>query len=115
MHAGKGFADGFTEHADFVNIFGMHFVGRAEIEARHVAILQTLLKDSTLEILEIKLREVQPGLVVAIVRWQVEGFRSPHTDLTQPGVTRRGIFSHLFIQVAERWQITATQNTLIPN
>lgn len=36
---GKGFGNDFTEDADFVNIVGMHFSGKAEIEFRHIQIL----------------------------------------------------------------------------
>jgi uncharacterized protein (TIGR02246 family) len=110
----KGFGDGFTEDADFVNIFGMHFIGRTEIEERHLRILQTFLKGSQLEILNTQLREVQPGLVIAIIHWNLKGFRSPGTDLSQPGEAREGVFSHVFIKSEDKWEITATQNTLIP-
>lgn len=41
---GKGFADGFADDADFVNIFAMVFSGREEIELRHQQILQSFLK-----------------------------------------------------------------------
>ena len=57
-HEGRGFGEGFTADADFVNIFGMHFSGKSEIELRHVKILQSFLKDSKLHILSTKLREV---------------------------------------------------------
>src|ERR1700722_11262578 len=62
LRGGKGFGDHFTEDADFVNIFGMYFTGRSEIESRHIKILQTFLKDTVLEVLDLHLREVQSGL-----------------------------------------------------
>ena len=113
-HEGKGFGDGFAEDADFVNIFGMHFSGKAEIEVRHIKILQAFLKDSKMTILNTKLREVQPGLVIAIVKWRVDGFRQPGFDVRLPGVTREGIFTHVFLLRDSQWEIVASQNTLIP-
>ena len=83
-HEGKGFGEGYAKDADFVNIFGMYFVGKDEIEFRHVKILQSFLKDSKLDILSTKLREVQPGLVVAIVKWKVDKFRQPGSDISLP-------------------------------
>lgn len=113
-NAGKGFGDGFAEDADFVNIFGMHFTGRAEIEERHVKILQTFLKGSVLKIVNIQLREIQPGIVVAIIPWSVDGFRNPK-DLSQPAQTREGIFTQVFFRTNNKWEIVASQNTLKAN
>jgi len=114
-HEGKGFGEGFTKDADFVNIYGMYFSGQDEIEFRHVKILQSFLKDSKLSILSTKLREVQPGVVIALVKWKVEGFRQPGSDMSLPGVSREGIFTQIFIHHNNKWEITASQNTLIPN
>ena len=93
----------------------MHFSGKAEIEKRHIQILQTFLKGSTLEILRTQLREVQPGLVVAIVHWRCPGFRTPRSDLNKPGEVREGVFTQVFIHSGDKWEITASQNTLVPN
>lgn len=115
QRACKGFADGFADDADFVNIFGMHFQGKAEIEKRHIQILQNFLKGSTLEILNTQMREAQPGVVIALVRWRCQGYRNPRSDLSKPGETREGIFTQVFLHANNKWEITASQNTLIPN
>jgi uncharacterized protein (TIGR02246 family) len=102
----KGFAEGFTQDADFINIFGMKFSGKEEIELRHMHILQTFLKDSKMQILKTDLREAQKGLVIATVYWRVKGF-------TAGEAIRDGIFTQVFVQQGEKWEITASQNTLI--
>ncbi len=102
----KGFAEGFAQDADFVNIFGMKFSGKEEIEARHIHILQTVLKDSKMEILKTNLREAQEGLVIATVYWRVKGFKVGEA-------IREGIFTQVFVQQGGKWEITASQNTLI--
>ena len=104
----KGFGEGFAQDADFVNVYGMKFTGREEIEARHVKILQGFLKNSKMEILKTDLREVQKGLVIATVYWRVKGFKKP--DAIQDG-----IFTQVFIRQEKKWEITASQNTLISN
>ena len=114
-HEGRGFGGGFAADADFVNIFGMHFSGKAEIESRHIQILQSFLKGSKLHILSAKLREVQPGLVIAVVRWRADGFRQPGSDMSLPGVQREGVFTQVFVQHDHQWEIVASQNTLVPN
>jgi uncharacterized protein (TIGR02246 family) len=98
----QGFGDGFADDADFVNIFGMIFSGREEIEARHVQIMQSFLKDSRLSIIDTKLREVQPGLVIAIIRW----------SLANNPKIKEGVFTQVFVNSNGRWEITASQNTL---
>ena len=113
LHAGKGFANHFTDDADFVNIFGMIFKGKKEIEMRHRKILETIMKDSKLEIIDLKLREAQPGVMIALVHWKLDGFRLPGSDLLLAGDVREGIFTHALIQEDKKWKITATQNTLI--
>jgi uncharacterized protein (TIGR02246 family) len=109
-HEGVGLADGFSEDASFVNIVGLSFTGKAEIEDRHVKILRGFLKGSTFKILNIDLREVQEGLVIALVRWRVDGFRNPGSS----NMTQDGIFTHVFVNKGQKWEITAAQNTLVP-
>jgi uncharacterized protein (TIGR02246 family) len=109
---GKGFGDGFTEDADFVNIYGMSFTGKKEIEERHINIIQTIFKDSKFEILDVQLREVYPELVIAKISWRLNGYRHPGSDLTKPGSISEGIFTHVFIHNNNKWEITASQNTL---
>lgn len=107
-----GFGDGYAQDAEFVNIFGMKFKGREEIEKRHIVILQSFLRDSQFHVLNTTLREVQPGVVIASVQWKVEGFRTPQMDSSQPGVIREGIFTHVFAQSDGKWEIVSSQNTL---
>lgn len=110
----RGFGDHYSEIGDFVNIFGMKFSGRAEIEKRHVDIMKSFLKGSKMETLNMSVREVNPGLVIANVFWRVHGFRTPGSDLSSPGETREGVFTHVFVQQHGKWEITASQNTLKP-
>lgn len=115
QQAGKGFGDHFAEDADFVNVFGMHFSGRSEIEDRHVKILQTFQKGSTLKISNVQLREVQPGVVIGLIRWTLDGFRFPGSDSDKPGEVRSGIFTQVFVNLGQKWEIAASQNTLALN
>lgn len=108
-----GFADNFTEDASFVNILGMVFSGKTEIEDRHVKILETFLKDSILQIQSTELREIQPGVVIALVRWELLGNFSFHPDAKKTLDIRKGVFTQVFINSDHKWEITASQNTLI--
>lgn len=107
--AGHGTADFYGQDADFVNIFGMAFAGKEEIERRHLKIHETILKGSTFEVINIRLREAKPDVVIAHVYWKVT---NPGKDNTNQ--VMNGIFTHVFLKTQDKWEITATQNTVIP-
>lgn len=109
----RGFGKDYSENATFINIFGMQFAGSEEIEKRHIQILQTFLKNSKFTVLEISLREVHPELVIANVHWQLTNFHMPKTDLSKPGETKEGMFTHVFVKNREAWKIESSQNTLL--
>lgn len=109
--AGHGFADHYAADADFVNIFGMTFSGKDEIEARHVKILETFLKGSIMDVDSIKLREAQPGTVIALVNWKVSNIQKPGKDSLYE--TMQGVFTHVFLKNNGKWEIAASQNTTI--
>lgn len=114
LNAGRGFADNFTEDADFVNIFADHYKSKPEIAQRHIDILNSFLKDSKLIISNIALRDVMPNVIVAQVKWTIDGFRTPNTPSSDAGQHRQGIFTQIFIHKDKKWLITASQNTMVP-
>lgn len=104
---GTGFGDYYAQDADFVNIFGMAFSGKEEIEVRHVKILETFLKGSIFEVLETRIREAKPEVVIALVYWKV-------TNIQKPGQEEmNGIFTHTLVKNNGSWEIASSQNTLI--
>lgn len=112
-HAGQGSADYYTQDADFVNIFGMAFAGKQEIEERHIKIHESFLKGSIFEVTDLRLREAKPGIVIAHVYWKVGNIQKPGKDSANE--TMKGIFTHVFLKNQDKWEITATQNTPIAN
>lgn len=112
-HGGQGSADYYAEDADFINIFGMAFAGKQEIETRHIKIHETFLKGSTFEVIDVKLREASPEVVIAHVYWKVSNVQKPRKDLVNESM--KGVFTHVFLKNHEKWEIIATQNTPISN
>lgn len=110
-HEGHGSADFYAQDADFVNIFGMAFAGKEEIETRHIQIHESFLKGTIFEVIELKLREATQDVVIAHVYWKVTHTQNSGKD-PQP---TKGIFTHVFLKNQDKWEITATQNTLITN
>lgn len=112
-HAGHGSADYYSQDADFVNIFGMAFAGKQEIEDRHVKIHESFLKGSIFEVTDLRLREAKPGVAVAHVYWKVSNIQKQGNNPLNE--TMKGIFTHVLLKNQDKWEITATQNTRISN
>ena len=104
---GKGSADYYAQDADFVNIFGMAFSGKEEIETRHVKIHETFLKGSIFEVIGTKVREAKPEVILAQVYWKVSNIQKTGAE------TMKGIFTHVIVKNDGIWEIASTQNTLI--
>ena len=118
--SGELFVRPFAEGAQFVNIFGTHFSGKAVVASRHQKIFETFLKGTRLVVEKVTYTGVKDDLGLAHVVWQLSGLSSEHC-LANPqenslGCPRRGIFNHVFVAAADAlggWQIVETQNTLI--
>jgi uncharacterized protein (TIGR02246 family) len=100
----------FTEDADFVNVVGMHWKGRAEITARHEDVHRTIFRNSTLRTLGYSLRLLAPGVVLAHINWEMSGHEPPPGAPFSAAV-RHGVISGVFVEQGGRWLITAFQNT----
>ncbi len=104
------YASQFTEDADFVNVIGMHWRGRGEIEARHVDVHRTIFRNSTLRTLDYSLRLLSPGVVLAHINWEMSGHENPPGANFAPGV-RHGVITGVFVEQEGRWLIAAFHNT----
>lgn len=110
--AGYDFSKHFSEDSYFINIFDMKFLGREEIEARHVKILETFLKDSEFTTTNIEIHPFDEDRYVVYVEWSVSGFHAPGTDYSLPGRTITGMFAHIFVRSGDTFEITYTRNHL---
>ena len=107
----KSFANLFAEDADFVNVIGMWWHGRPEIQKAHEAIHATRMKNSNLVATETAVRVLRPDVAVVHMRWQLSG------DTGIDGVplpTRQGILSFVTVSAQGQWLVSSAQNTDIP-
>ena len=104
------YAAQFTEDADFVNVIGMHWHGRSEIEARHVDVHRTIFRNSTLRTLDYSLRLLSPGVVLANINWEMAGHENPPGANFAPGL-RHGVITGVLVEREGRWLIAAFHNT----
>ncbi len=99
----------FTEDADFIDVFGNWFKGRAEIEtalsARHAGVF----KHSQLSKKECTIRFLKPDIAFAHAVWELTGARSPQ-GVQQPSSLRLMIY--VMIKESAGWAIATCQNTV---
>jgi uncharacterized protein (TIGR02246 family) len=107
-HDMKALAALFAEDADFVNVIGLHWRGRAEIEKNHVAIHQTRMKNSQLRTTALSQRFLRPDVALAHATWQLQGDTGVDGKAAAP---RRGILMAVVVKQGKGWTIAAAQNT----
>ena len=107
-HDMEAFGELFADDADFVNVAGTRWQGRAAIKDAHVRSHGRQFRNSTLVIEETTVRFLAPHVAVARSTWQLTGHTTPAGEA---GATRRGILTNVLGKSAGRWQIVVTQNT----
>lgn len=107
-HDMDAFSGLFAQDAEFVNVVGLWWKGRAEIKAAHEYTHRTMFKDSRLTLGEIDTRFPAPGLAISRCRWALEG------HVAQDGTplpARQGILVHTLQRAGADWRIIDSQNT----
>jgi uncharacterized protein (TIGR02246 family) len=106
---GSAFAIPFADDADFVNIRGEHFRGRAAIAAGHVAIFRSIYAGSTNQLTLETARLLRADIALVHVRSVLQ---APHGPLAGRHSAR---FSLVLTRERGAWEIAAFHNTLEPS
>jgi uncharacterized protein (TIGR02246 family) len=111
-HDMKSLGSLFADDAQFVNVIGLWWHGRAEIQKEHEALHATRMRASHLVASDTLVHLLGPDAAVVLMRWQLTG------DTGIDGVTlpmRRGVMSLVTVRVGSSWRIASAQNTdIIP-
>jgi len=108
MHDMNAFSELFAEDAEFVNVVGLWWKGRAEIKAAHEFTHQTMFKHSDLSIDEIATRFPVQEIAIARCRWKLEGHQGPDGEALP---LRHGILVNILRKAGPTWRIIDSQNT----
>jgi uncharacterized protein (TIGR02246 family) len=98
----------FAADAEFVNVVGIWWRGRAEIQAAHELTHSNMFKSSRLRLLETQVRVPVEGIAIARSRWRLEGHVGPDGSSLPP---RTGVLLSVLQHKAGNWLIIDTQNT----
>jgi len=86
------------EDADFVNVWGMHWQGRARIEKEHAERHRTQFKDSTWSTRELRVQFLKPDVALVHLAWAMHP-------------PREGLFTWIMLKERDKWRIRAAHNT----
>ncbi len=98
----------FVEDADFVNVVGLWWHNRSDIERAHEYGLKTFFKFAQLSVRRTKVRLLDENNAVIHVRWMLSG------QLDKDGNTlddRTAIMMFVAQRQEDRWAVVAAQNT----
>jgi uncharacterized protein (TIGR02246 family) len=98
----------FTDDAQFVNVLGMWWKGRDEIQSRLAGNHETIFKYSHLSPTGQDVYYLRPDIAIVHSTWMLTG----QVDRAgNPVPAREGIITLVVARSAERWRINAFQNT----
>lgn len=81
-----------TDDIHWVNVVGMHWRGKVEVQKAHQSYFDLMFKDRSCKLDEIESIEALPGgAFVAVVRWSMGGFRRPNGMMRPPGKDRMSL------------------------
>jgi len=112
-HDAMAWSKDFAPDADFVNIVGSVFQGRAEIEKRHAGIFASIFKDSRTKVTVRRLAFLGPDVAIVDTDHEVTGHAGlpPGIQSSDESGVLRTRMRYVLRKSGEKWQIVAAQNT----
>jgi uncharacterized protein (TIGR02246 family) len=104
----------FDTDAEFVNVTGLWWHGRAAIRKAHAYGLERIFNASTLAVDEVRVKRLSGDVAVVHAAMTLSG-QTAIAAIKQPG-PRKTIFSFVVHRVADRWLSASAHNTdVVPN
>ncbi len=99
----------FDEDAEFVNVTGLWWHDRASIQQAHAYGLRRIFSESTLSLLEARVKWLADDIAVVHAKMELRGQRAA-AGVAAPR-TRRTIFSFVVHETAGGWRCASAHNT----
>ncbi|MEI6432240.1 MAG: SgcJ/EcaC family oxidoreductase [bacterium] len=109
-HDMEAYASLLTEDADWVNIVGMWWRGKADVYKAHKAFHQTIFRNVSLHFDQVEVRGLAQDVAVAVCTLRQDGFTTPTGNVRPESQAR---LSLILRKTGERWLICHAHNTTI--
>jgi uncharacterized protein (TIGR02246 family) len=107
-HDMKAFAELFRADAEFVNVYGMWWTGREQIQAEHEATHATVFRQSRLSAKRMRVKFLRPDVASLHALWELRGLTLPDGQALPD---RKGVLVYFLVRDAGEWRIAVGQNT----
>ena len=103
----------FTEDAEFVNVVGLWWHNREDIEKAHAYGFENIFGDSDLKLRETKVKLLSDDIAVINARMRLKN-QTPKGGVETPSL-RQNLFTFVVQKFDDSWKCVAAQNTdIIP-
>ena len=99
-----------ADDAEWVNVVGMWWRGRANVKQAHVVYHETIFKATPYHLQAIAVRFITPDVAIASVRWKKGSFAAPDGTLYPEA---EDMMSILWVKRNGKWLIELGHNTTI--
>ena len=109
-HDMSTFGNLFTDDAEWVNVVGMVWRGKAVIKKVHQVVHATNFKNRNMQLDNMTVRFIRPDVAVSIVRWTVDGFEAPDGRRFPKGPN---VATLVLVKQDGRWLISSGENVTV--
>ncbi|WP_259016621.1 SgcJ/EcaC family oxidoreductase [Emticicia fluvialis] len=99
-----------TEDCDWVNIVGMWWQNRKEVEYAHEVFHKGMFRDVTLKLDSVKTRVITPDVILARVYKTIGAYKSPSGTVYPKA---QNLLMLLYVKKNGKWLLTAGQNVVV--
>jgi uncharacterized protein (TIGR02246 family) len=100
----------FTPDADWVNVVGMHWVGRDQIMFAHTAFHNTMFKNNQQTLLSLTTRKLSKDIAVLFMEAEQDAYTTPSGHEQPKALDRLTI---VVVRGPNGWKIVHGQNTIV--
>jgi uncharacterized protein (TIGR02246 family) len=114
-HDARAWAAPFTDDADFVNILGTLFQGRAQVEQRHAELFRGVFSTSRVTVSTRKVVSLGATAALAETVHELRDYQRlpPGIRPTDADGTLRTRLKYVLVLTADGWRIRSAQNTAV--
>lgn len=109
-HDMSTFGDLFTDDAEWVNVVGHVWRGKADIKKAHQFVHETNFKNRNMQLDNMTVRFIRPDVAVSIVRWTLDGFEAPDGRQFPKGPN---VATLVFVKQSGNWLISSGENVTV--
>lgn len=109
-HDMSTFGNLFTDDAEWVNVVGHVWRGKADIVKVHRIVHEGNFKNRNMQFDNMTVRFIRPDVAVSIVRWTLDGFEAPDGRHFPKG---QNVATLVFVKHDGKWLISSGENVTV--